>query len=115
MIEVLASNITVRAIASALLQSVWQGTVVCGITAVLLLALRRRTANARYVVACAGLAVMVAVPVFTTTDSLRDVPIVDIQRRQFAELSRVPGTDTAGDVTPNAAPVSLPTSPLGMT
>ncbi len=115
MIEILASNITVRAIASALLQSVWQGTVVCGITAVLLLALRRRTANARYVVACAGLAVMFAVPVFTTTDSLRDVPIGDIQRRQFAELSRVPGTDTARGVMPNAAPVSLPTSPLGET
>ncbi len=64
-IEALFSQGAVQRLGWALLHFVWQGAVVAGLLAVLLSALRRRSANARYLVACAGLAAMASLPVAT--------------------------------------------------
>ncbi len=52
-----------QAVAWALLQFVWQGAVVGGLTALALLALRRSAADVRYVIASIGLALMMTLPI----------------------------------------------------
>lgn len=54
-----------HALGYALLHFVWQGMVIGLSTAALLRLMHRRTANARYVVACLSLAAMAAAPVLT--------------------------------------------------
>ena len=54
-----------HALGYALLHFVWQGVVIGLSTAALLRLMHRRPANARYVVACLGLAAMAAAPVLT--------------------------------------------------
>src|ERR1700738_2703560 len=49
----------------ALIHFVWQGAAIATVIATLLRLLDRRSANARYIVACAGLAAMLAAPVIT--------------------------------------------------
>ena len=51
---------------SALLHFVWQGFAVASLLAGALWLFRKRSANARYLVSCAGLAVQAALPVWTT-------------------------------------------------
>ena len=53
-------NIVVRALGWALLHSVWQGALIGLVVALLLVAFKRRSAQHRYLVACVGLAAMVA-------------------------------------------------------
>jgi beta-lactamase regulating signal transducer with metallopeptidase domain len=53
------------AITAALMQSLWQDAVIAVGCALLLALLRGRSAHARYAVACAGLVLMVAVPLAT--------------------------------------------------
>jgi len=54
-----------QAVGWALLQFVWQGTVVGALTALALAALRRSASDVRYVVASIGLALMLALPIVT--------------------------------------------------
>ncbi len=54
-----------RALSSALLHFVWQGVVVALVLSVVLVLLRRRSAQARYVASCAALAIMAVSPVVT--------------------------------------------------
>jgi beta-lactamase regulating signal transducer with metallopeptidase domain len=58
-------NITADAISSALVHSLWQNAIIGFLLWVVLVALRHRTANARYLASCGALAVMVALPVVT--------------------------------------------------
>ena len=52
-----------QALSSALLRFLWQGTLAAAGCAAVLALLRRSSANARYLAACCGLAVMAAIPV----------------------------------------------------
>ena len=52
-------DVTVRAVAAALLHSLWQGAIVAAITAALWWALRGGRPNARYVLGCLALTIMV--------------------------------------------------------
>lgn len=54
-----------QALGAALLHFVWQGALVALLVASLSVLLQRRSANVRYLVACAGLAVMLLLPVLT--------------------------------------------------
>jgi beta-lactamase regulating signal transducer with metallopeptidase domain len=55
----------ISALDSALLNFVWQGIVVAMLLWITLAALRRRSANARYVASCAALSLLAVVPVVT--------------------------------------------------
>ena len=55
----LTLDLVAHAIAAALLHSLWQGALIAVVTAAALGALRRATAHARYIMACAGLAALV--------------------------------------------------------
>jgi TonB family protein len=74
MTEVLAGSPLVRAVGLALVQFLWQGALIGACTALILMALRRSTAQARYVVACLGLALMLVAPIVTATGYLRETP-----------------------------------------
>lgn len=58
-------NLTADALSLALLHSLWQDAIVGVLLGLALVALRNRSANARYVVSCAALALMAALPVAT--------------------------------------------------
>lgn len=49
----------------ALLHFVWQGTLVAILLAIGLFGMRKRSANARYLLSCAALAVLLVLPVLT--------------------------------------------------
>ena len=72
MTEALAGSPLIRAVALALVEFVWQGTVIGLATALLLFALRRASAQMRYGVACLGLAAMTIAPVLTAAAYLED-------------------------------------------
>ncbi|HYN09853.1 MAG TPA: TonB family protein [Vicinamibacterales bacterium] len=72
MSEAFAASDLVRAIGFALLDFVWQGAAIGVVTALLLVVLRRATAQWRYGVACFGLAMMAIAPVATTAAYLRE-------------------------------------------
>src|SRR5262245_25416125 len=55
-----------QALSAALIDFVWQGSIVGALLWITLLAMRGRSANIRYFVSCVGLAVMAATPVVTT-------------------------------------------------
>ena len=59
-------NVTADALNSALVHSLWQDAVVGLLLWGALVALRQSSANARYVVSCAALALMAALPIATT-------------------------------------------------
>ena len=54
------------ALSAALIHSLWQNAIVAFLFGVVLVLLRARSANARYGVSCAALALMAAIPVVTT-------------------------------------------------
>ena len=54
-----------QALRTALLHFVWQGAVVAFLLWIGLFFMRRRSANARYLASCLGLATLVALPVLT--------------------------------------------------
>lgn len=72
MSETLAASPLARAIGLALLEFLWQGAAIGASTALILIALRRATAQARYVVACLGLTVMFVAPIVTAASYMRD-------------------------------------------
>jgi TonB family protein len=74
MSDVLAASPAARAIGFALLDFVWQGAAIGVVTAFLLILLRRTSAQARYIVACLGLATMLAAPTATAVGYLREAP-----------------------------------------
>ena len=76
-IEALLTQPVAHAIGRALLQFVWQGALIGGITALALTGLRRSAADIRYVVATIGLSLMLTVPVVTAMQSWRAVERTD--------------------------------------
>jgi len=64
-LEMMLAQPVVTRIGWALVHFVWQGALVGGAAAVALQAMRRSSANARYLAACAALCVMTALPVYT--------------------------------------------------
>ncbi|MGE5837406.1 MAG: TonB family protein [Acidobacteriota bacterium] len=75
MTDALIGSAVIRAVGLALLDFVWQGAIAGTATALALVALRRATAQARYLTACAGLALMAAAPIVTVAGSLRESPL----------------------------------------
>jgi TonB family protein len=74
-IDALAASSVIRAVGLALLDFVWQGAIAGTATAFALIAFRRATAQARYLTACAGLALIAAAPIVTVADYLRESPL----------------------------------------
>ena len=73
-----------QALSAALIHFIWQGALVGMLLWVALAALRNRSADVRYAVSCAALAVLVAAPVVTAaTFVLRAVP-VDVRAASMA-------------------------------
>jgi len=73
-VEAFLTDHLTRSIGWALVQFVWQGTIVGILTGWALLLLRRNTAQVRYAVACIGLALMIAIPVATVVKSESEAP-----------------------------------------
>jgi beta-lactamase regulating signal transducer with metallopeptidase domain len=103
MIEPVLTNDVARSIAWALLQFIWQGTFAGLFVMVALAALRGRSAQTRYVAACVGLIVMLALPINTvvqnlpivrnsTTDGPQPVAAQDIPKAAREVLTRVTPT-----------------------
>jgi TonB family protein len=69
LIDALSTPLT-RAIGLALFEFMWQGAVIGIATALILIVLQRRTPQARYVVACLGLAMMCVAPISTVVNNL---------------------------------------------
>ena len=65
MIDLLAASPIARVIGHALVEFLWQGAAIGVATWGLLLAARRATANARYLIASLGLAAMAVTPIAT--------------------------------------------------
>ena len=65
MIQRLIAEPFIQAMGWTLLHFLWQGAVVAAMLALTLAALKNKRANLRYLVSCAALAVMLALPVFT--------------------------------------------------
>jgi beta-lactamase regulating signal transducer with metallopeptidase domain len=63
-----------QAIGAALLHFVWQGALVALLVASLSVLLQKRSANARYLVACAGLALMLVLPAVTGLIAYEGLP-----------------------------------------
>lgn len=78
MIDALTASPLAWAAARAPVAFVWQGALIGAVTALALLLLRRRSANARYLVACTGLVVLCATPLATGFQYF-DSTVVDAQ------------------------------------
>ena len=76
-------SVTADALNSALLHSLWQDSIVALVLWTALVAMRRASANARYLVCCAALALMAALPVLTT---------IVLSDRAAGNLSSIPPT-----------------------
>ena len=74
-----------HAIGWALLQFVWQGALIGGLTFLVLLALRRSAADVRYVVASIGLAVMLTMPAVTALQTWRATTVEQRLREKIDE------------------------------
>jgi beta-lactamase regulating signal transducer with metallopeptidase domain len=97
-------NVTADAISSALVHSLWQNAIVGLLLWIVLVALRHRTANARYLASCGALALMAALPVVTALAlSQPPVPIAS-----FTPASAV------GAAIPLANGMMLPPEPLSV-
>ena len=75
MSEALAASVLARAVGLALVEFLWHGAAIGAISASVLFALRRASAQARYLVACTGLVLMAVLPVVTTVGHLRAAAI----------------------------------------
>src|SRR5215471_21056253 len=96
-----------QALAWALLQFVWQGALVGGVTAAALVALRRAAADVRYLVATIGMALMLTLPVVTGVQRYQalpasSTPVSDADSRDLARVSRQ---------SKNQDPTPVPTRP----
>src|SRR5579862_4629080 len=79
----------------ALVHSLWQGALGAAVFAVLRFGMRRRSANARYLAACAMLAALLAAPVttvFLMPQTTKPAPLVQtaINRLSVSGLSSQP-------------------------
>jgi TonB family protein len=102
MIEALSVSPLVRAIALALVDFVWQGAAIGLATAFVLALSRRAGANARYRIACAGLAAMTLAPVLTAAGHLNTGSSVSAANAITSETAPLPATvaTEAGSVLP---------------
>jgi len=105
MSEAFATSLTVRVIAWALFESVWQGAVICGATAAVLLVLRRRSPQVRYALACVGLAAMLAMPVLTVVGRMDSLLV-----GEGYTPARPSVVSTVTQIMPNLAPSALVSS-----
>ena len=100
-----SSNPSAQAIGWALLQFVWQGTLIALLTAALLAALRRSGPDVRYVVSTIALALMLTMPVVTVVQTLAGTGPVG---EQAGESLSVPAAaidaEIAAPVPPSGAP-----------
>jgi len=93
-------NVTADAVSSALVHSLWQNALVGFLLWIALVALRHRTANARYLAGCVALALMVALPVGTALVlSQTPAPVA-------------PSTPVAVTAIPSVSDVVLPPAPV---
>lgn len=81
-----------------LLHSLWEGAIVAAVTAVILRCLSRRTANARYLVACLATGILLAACAATFALSNRVTPPVDarVEHRSSGSLPKPSLPKTAG-------------------
>jgi len=93
-------NVTADAISSALVHSLWQNAIIGFLLWIVLVALRHRTANARYLASCVALALMAALPVVTALVlSQPPIPVASF-------------TPTATAAIPSASDVMVPAAPV---
>jgi uncharacterized protein (TIGR03435 family) len=98
------SNLT-SAFVSALVDFVWQGTAVGLVAAAALLAMRRASPHARYVLCCAALIVMVALPIVTTTQGSSSTMVPESTESFISHLV-VAGSDDGVEFVDARAPVA---------
>jgi beta-lactamase regulating signal transducer with metallopeptidase domain len=85
----------IDAIGWALLQFLWQGVFIAAGTMLALALLRRSSSNTRYLVACAGLLLMAAIPVYTFIAGLPAASRVNTTIAQEAARTPEAGTPSA--------------------
>ena len=111
-----------QALGWALINFVWQGTVVAMLLAAANIFLQRRSANARYVAACIALAFMLALPIgtalFTSPKSLVTSTVVSSEpaASQYSQpaVADLRNVDRAAELpgTTVAAPIQTPSVPF---
>src|SRR3954470_17385382 len=104
-IEQLLREPGAQAIGWALLHFIWQGTLVAGITGLLLVCLRNGAADVRYVVSAIGLSLMLTLPVVTAVQ-LWSAAGSDF--RQKPEATGVVGSGVVGTAAVGAGPAATP-------
>ena len=80
-----------------LIHFVWQGAAIAAIAGRLMWLLRHRSPQARYAVACAGLGVMLALPIITASTLSRSVGIAGPATPASVPYQAGPGADTVPD------------------
>lgn len=86
-IEPLLQTPAARAVAWALLQFLWQGTLVALVSAAALMLLRRSAADVRYIVGAVGLALMLTLPVVTAVQRWQTLRFEDVPGRQTIDAT----------------------------
>ena len=74
----------------ALFHSIWQAAVVAAVLAVVLGLMRRASANARYLVACAGLLIIAVMPIITLFVVDVSSPVVFVAPPEMTPMAAVP-------------------------
>jgi len=98
-----------QAIGWALLHLLWQGALVGGIAAAGLALLRNRSANARYALACAAMAVLPVLAVVTAMRSYEPpVTMAAVDTARLASVSHATTPAPAAVETPAPAPLLPP-------
>ena len=98
MFEMLAASPVTRAVGLALLHFVWQGLLIAAAAALLLHALRRRSAATRYAVGCVALLAMATAPVITTMRALNEPATASMTTAAVPTIAGVIRADTgSGD------------------
>jgi hypothetical protein len=77
-----------QALSAALIQFLWQGSMVGFLLWVTLVALRKQSANAKYVVSCVALAILAVLPLVTTALLWRRALPMDASTRAFMDIPR---------------------------
>ena len=106
-IEVLLQQPVAQAIAWALLQFVWQGVLIAGLSAIALYALRRSAADVRYVVATLGLSLMLTMPAVTGVQTWRSLEATAVASGPIAADSG-PTHSGLGDESSSVARAVIP-------
>ncbi len=108
MTDALMQSIGLRALGWALVQFVWQGTIIAATTGVSLRVFKRGTARLRYGIACCGLLIMSAAPLATTISRAGDLRAAAIPQ----ELSRASSAGESMPVVIDRASQGAAGSPL---